>query len=179
MTRRAIAAMLLVLGQLLGACAWFEEELEERPDLPTAEAMPGINAEDLIERLEGMAFICHHDPGGDIPAHWACRLDVGERLHLEAHVVSDAVGPIESVNFSFYQMNADPARLNAFAADSLWPLIEVVVPADPRPERAIVEEAVRELPRMDLGDGWYASFNGSSDRRSVLLIYSADGETDN
>jgi hypothetical protein len=150
-----------------------------RPELPPAEAIPDLLAEDVVADLQAMGFACEFDPGGDIGSGWSCRRgDVDGGDYLTVGMQSAETGPIDHIGAHRANHSApEPLVFDLDAAASIHEtLIAIVVPEELRPTEAGLLDGIQRNYPVELGDGWFIGFDRNSISRSVRIVYSTAGD---
>lgn len=143
--------------------------------------MPELQAENVVAQLELVGFTCWFDPGGDIPSGWNCRRGEQDgRDYLDVALASAETGPIERV-WAYRQIQLGPdtgpapdVLDQAGATGFHGSVIELIIPQEQRPtERGMLAGVQSNYP-VDLGGGWFLSFDRNALSRSMTVVY-ADG----
>ena len=178
----ARSMVIVLLAAVLAGCGVLQPTPARfRPPLPEAQPMPDLQAEDVVAQLELLGFACWFDPGGDIPSGWNCgRGDQEGGDYLNVALASAETGPIEWVSaYRQIQLGPDtgpaPDVLDRAGATSFHEsVIELIIPEGQRPtERGMLAGVQSNYP-VDLGGGWFLSFDRNALSRSMSVVY-ADG----
>jgi hypothetical protein len=170
-----MAVLLASCGILQPTPAYF------RPPLPDAQQMPDLQVEDAVAELLEGGFECEFDPPGDIGSSRGCRRGDQEGGDYMAVTFRSAeTGPIETVSTSrTIRLDGDtgpePSVLDAAAAADFHEiLIEMIVPEAQSPTEEGMLAGVQSNYPVDLGDGWFLSFDRNAVSRSMNIVFNAD-----
>lgn len=143
--------------------------------------MPNLAVEDVVAQLEMLGFECGYDSGGDIPSSWNCSAENREAADaLNVRLESGETGPITNVAaYRHREAEAgeamDPAALDRLAANEFDTFVGLIVPEAHRPTFDGLARGVASNYPMELGGGWYLSFDRSSTSRRLTIVYSESG----
>lgn len=180
---RARAAAVGALTLMLAACGILQPTPARfRPPLPDPEAMPGHEAEDVIDELERRGFECAFEAPSDIPGGWSCRRGEQEEANdAGIGISSGEEGPVEDANAGVRIMvgpdrGPEPAVLDQAALATFYPLVEVIVPEEIRPSEEELLAGIQRNYPIELGNGWFIGFDRSSVSRNIRIVYSSLGD---